>query len=128
MKLGNVVVSGFLAASFVAIGAISIHSQEKRATVKGYVIDSSCAFTKGLKKPISAECARACAKAGSALVILADNGTVYWPISDEMPATGQNEKLMKYAGQMVTAKGKVFERGGSHAMVIEEIEAAPASK
>jgi len=45
-----------------------------------------------------------------------------------MPATGQNGKLMRYAGQMVTAKGKVFERGGAHAMVIEEIEPAPPSK
>lgn len=128
MKLAKVVASGFLAASLVSIAGISIHSQEKRTTVTGYVIDSSCTFTKGLKEPTSVECARACAKAGSALVILADNGTVYWPISDQMPATGQNEKLVKYAGQMVTAKGKVFERGGSHAIVIEEIGAAPTSK
>jgi hypothetical protein len=128
MNLGKAVLGGFLAVCVVAIAGTSTHSQEKRATVKGYVIDSSCMFTKGLKKPISAECAQTCAKAGSALVILADNGTVYWPISDQMPATGQNERLMKYAGQMVTAKGKVFERGGSHAMVIEEIEAAPPTK
>ena len=39
-------------------------------TINGYVLDSACAFTKGLKKPISAECAIACAKAGSPLVIL----------------------------------------------------------
>lgn len=29
----------------------------KPTTVKGYVLDSACAFTKGLKKPISKECA-----------------------------------------------------------------------
>lgn len=128
MNVRKMAVGAAFAASFLAVAGTAIRSQEKRATVKGYVIDSSCTFTKGLKKPISAECAQTCAKAGSALVILADNGTVYWPISDQMPATGQNEKLMKYAGQMVTAKGKVFERGGAHAMVIEEIEAAPAGK
>ncbi len=128
MNLRKMAVAAALAASLLAAAGTAMRSQEKRATVKGYVIDSSCTFTKGLKKPISAECAQTCAKAGSALVILADNGTVYWPISDQMPAAGQNEKLMKYAGQMVTAKGKVFERGGSHAMVIEEIEAAPAVK
>src|SRR5438445_13675739 len=82
----------------------------KPATVKGYVLDSACAFTKNLDKPISADCARACAKAGSPLVILDDDGTVYWPIADTTPATGQNEKLMKFAGQKVTAKGKVFQR------------------
>ena len=51
----------------------------KSITVKGYVLDSACAFTKNLEKPISPDCARACAKAGSPLVILADDGTVYSP-------------------------------------------------
>ena len=91
-------------------------------TVKGYVIDSACTFTKQLKKPISPECAVACAKAGSPLVILSDNDTIYWPISDATPSSGQNEKLLPFAGQRVTATGKVFDRGGSHAMVVDKIE------
>lgn len=95
----------------------------KAATVKGYVLDSACAFTKGLKKPISADCATACAKAGSPLVILSDNGTIYWPIADTTPSSGQNDKLLPFAGQKVTATGKTFERGGSTALVIEKIEA-----
>src|SRR5271169_3992357 len=95
----------------------------KSTTVKGYVLDSACAFTKGLKKPISAECATACAKAGSPLVILTDSGTIYWPIADTTPSSGQNDRLLPFAGQKVTATGKVFERGGSTALVIEKIEA-----
>ena len=94
----------------------------KTETVQGYVLDSACAFTKGLDKPISRDCAVACAKAGSPLVILAANGTIYWPIADTTPSSGQNEKLLPFAGQKVTATGKVFERGGSHAFVIEKIE------
>ena len=39
-------------------------------TVKGYVLDFACAFTKGLSKPISKQCATSCANAGSQLVIL----------------------------------------------------------
>jgi len=92
-------------------------------TVKGYVLDSACAFTKGLKKPISAECATACAKAGSPLVILSDTGTVYWPIADTTPSSGQNDRLLPFAGQKVSASGRVFARGGSTAIVIEKIEA-----
>jgi len=92
--------------------------------VKGYVLDSACAFTKNLDKPISADCARACAKAGSPLVILAEDGTVYWPIADTTPSSGQNEKLLPFAGQKVTAKGLVFQRGGSSAIVIENLTAA----
>jgi hypothetical protein len=97
-------------------------------TVKGYVLDSACAFTKGIKKPISADCAVACAKAGSPLVILADNGTIYWPIADTTPSSGQNEKLLPFAGQKVSATGKVFQRGGSSALVIEKIEAQTSQK
>jgi hypothetical protein len=94
----------------------------KSVSVKGYVLDSACAFTKGLKKPISSQCAEACAKAGSPLVILSDNGTIYWPIADTTPSSGQNEKLMPFAGQKVTASGKTFQRGGSTAIVIDKIE------
>ena len=108
--------------------AAIVRAQEKRSTIKGYVLDSSCAFTKNLKKPVSPECAVACAKGGSPLVILTDDGTVYWPISESVPATGQNQRLMKFAGQMVTATGKVYERGGSRALVIEQIEVLRAEQ
>ncbi len=94
----------------------------KTVTVKGYVLDSACAFTKGLKKPVSAECATACAKAGSPLVILSPAGTIYWPIADTTPSTSQNDKLLPFAGQNVTVSGKVFMRGGSNAIVISKIE------
>ena len=60
-------------------------------------------------------------------MILTDDGTIYWPIADTTPSTGQNEKLMPFAGQKVTASGKVYERSGSKALVIEKIEAV-ASK
>ena len=98
----------------------------KTVSVNGYVLDSACAFTKGLQKPVSPQCALACAKAGSPLVILADSGTIYWPIADTTPSAGQNEKLMPFAGQRVTASGKVYARGGSSAIVIEKIGAEAA--
>jgi hypothetical protein len=92
-------------------------------TVRGYVLDSACAFTKGLSKPISKQCAISCAKGGSPLVILANDGSIYWPITDTTPSSGQNSKLLPFAGDKVTATGKIYERGGSKAMVIEKIEA-----
>src|SRR5437667_12751156 len=97
-------------------------------TLKGYVLDSACAFTKGLSKPISKQCATSCANTGSPLVILADDGTIYWPIADTMPSSGQNPKLLPFAGGKVTATGKVYQRGGSKAIVIEKIEAPAAQK
>ncbi|HUE52376.1 MAG TPA: hypothetical protein VMO80_08550 [Terriglobales bacterium] len=97
-------------------------------TVKGYVLDSACAFTKGLSKPISKQCATSCANAGSQLVILADDGTIYWPIADTTPSSGQNPKLLPFAGDKVTASGKIYERGGSKAIAIEKIAAQSAPK
>lgn len=104
------------------LGSLLWAAAPKTETVQGYVLDSACAFTKGLEKPISRDCALACAKAGSPLVILSANGTIYWPIADTTPSSGQNDKLIPFAGQKVTATGKVFERGGSRAFVIEKIE------
>jgi hypothetical protein len=45
-----------------------------------------------------------------------------------MPATGQNPRLLEYAGKKVAAQGKVFERGGSHAIAIEKIDVLPEGK
>jgi hypothetical protein len=98
--------------------------EARTVTVKGYAIDSACTFTKNLKKPVSEECAQACAKAGSPVVILGDDGAIYWPTTNVMPATSQNEKLLPFAGKRVAVTGKLYERGGSKALIIEKIEAA----
>jgi len=127
MHLRNVLVQLALPVVLLAV-AFAASGNGKPDTIRGYVLDSACAFTKNLKKPISPECAVACAKAGSPLVILSDDGTIYWPISDATPSSGQNEKLLPFAGQKVTATGKVFERGGSRAVVIDKVESMASSK
>lgn len=94
------------------------------ATMKGWVIDSACTFTKHfLEKPISSECAIACAKKGSPLVIQADDGNIYLPISDKTPADGQNARLLPFAGKRVVVTGTTYERSGAHAIVIAKIQA-----
>jgi type 1 fimbria pilin len=114
--------TALFAVALVSAGALL--AQQKTVTVEGYVLDSACAFTKNLEKPISRECALACAKEGSQLVILTKDGTIYWPIDSATPAKGQNARLLEFAGNRVTATGKLYNRGGSHALVIEQIAAA----
>jgi type 1 fimbria pilin len=120
----------FLACAIFLVAAVlvSTAADAPSVTVKGYVIDSACAFTKDLAKPISKQCALACANAGSSLVILGDNGTIYWPIAETTPASGQNSKLVPFAADKVVVTGRVYERGGSKAMVIEKVEAQAAQK
>jgi hypothetical protein len=116
----------FCAALLFSIATLALLSfaDTPAVTVKGYVLDSACAFTKSLDKPISKECAISCARAGSQLVILAEDGTIYWPIGDTMPSSGQNPKLLPFAGEKVTVTGKIYQRGGSKAIVIDKIASA----
>jgi hypothetical protein len=127
MKTNGIASTIFLAALLVS-GIVLNAADAPTVTVKGYVLDSACAFTKDLKKPISKECATSCANAGSQLVILAADGTIYWPIADTTPSSGQNSRLLPFAGAKVTASGKIYQRGGSKAIVIEKIEAQAAEK
>ncbi len=118
--------STLCAALILAVGLAQAMTETKGtpATVTGWVLDSACAYTKGLEKPISRDCAIACAKKGSPLVILSDDGVIFLPISGETPALGQNQKLMPFAGQRVKATGRTFARASSQALVIDKIEAA----
>ncbi len=109
-----------IAAIFMSVSGLAAEQK----TVTGWVLDSACAITKGLKKPISADCAVMCAKKGSPLVLLLDNGLIYWPIADTMPADGQNERLLPFAGKRVTVTGKAYKQGGSNSIVIEKIAEA----
>jgi hypothetical protein len=40
-----------------------------------------------------------------------------------MPAEGQNERLMEFAGKRVVVTGKVYQRAGSRAIVIAKVQA-----
>lgn len=120
----------FLLAGIFLAGTVSIAAETTSTRVEGYIVDSACAFVKNVKKPLEGgQCAVDCAKSGSPLVLLTDDGKIYWPISDEMPAKGQNARLMEYAGKRVTIQAKaLYERGGSNAMVIDKIEVKADSK
>ena len=121
-----------LAATTVVVccSALAADSGSK-VTVSGWVIDSACAYTKGLDKPIGVACAKACAKNGSPLVILRDDGTIFLPIDSKTPSSSQNSRLMPFAGERVTVIGTDYVRNGSHGLVIEQItpgSAKPAAQ
>jgi hypothetical protein len=114
--LPSVLIAAFLLTAF--------SSDQSTKSMKGYVIDSSCAITKNLSKPTSAQCAAACARKGSPLMILSDDGNLYLPVSTSVPSANQNPRLTKFAGQRVSVTGKTYESHGAKAIQIEKIEAA----
>lgn len=103
------------------VRSVKVAKNGTEVTISGWVLDSACAYTKGLDKPVGVECAKACAKNGSPLVILREDGTIFLPIDDQMPASSMNAKLMPFAGERVTVVGKDYVRNGSHGLIIEKI-------
>ena len=76
MKLTAILAKAAIPCALLVVAAYVSVADTPSLTVKGYVLDSACAFTKDLSKPISKQCATSCANAGSPLVILADDGTI----------------------------------------------------
>jgi len=64
------------------------------------VLDSACAFTKNLEKPISRELrADVARRRVRQLVILSDDGFNLLADRETTPATGQNARLLEFRGR-----------------------------
>jgi hypothetical protein len=97
---------------------------QARATIEGLVRDVACPVQnpEATTTHLSMKCLRACARKGSPLVILTKEGELYFPISAQMPDDGQRNKLRPFLGKYVRATGAVYERKGTHAIMIEQME------
>jgi hypothetical protein len=95
----------------------------KQLTIEGLVRDIACPIQnkESTATRFNLQCAIQCAKLGSPLVILTDDGTMYIPISNSMPDEDQRPRLLPFAGKYVTAQGVVYERAGTKAIVISDI-------
>ena len=93
-------------------------------TISGLVRDIACPIQnkESTARRFNRECALACARQGSPLAVLTDNGTMYLPISASMPDSDQRPKLVPFVGKYVQAVGDVYERKGLHAIVIRQIK------
>ena len=94
------------------------------ATIEGLVRDVACPIQNldNHATSLSLKCTEDCVRGGSPLVILTQDGQLYFPISAKMPDTDQRKQLMPFVGKYVRASGIVFERTGTHAIVITEIK------
>jgi hypothetical protein len=92
-------------------------------SVVGYLRDSGCVHRyPEFVKPAPNGCVEACVRAGSPLVLLTKDGQIYHPISADIPDTDVRAKMMPFAGKLVKVTGHVYERGGSKAIALEQIE------
>ena len=93
------------------------------AAIEGLVRDVACPIQNhdSTATDFNLECALACARSGSPLIILTKAGDIYFPITDKMPDPSQRQRLMPFVGKYVRASGQVFERNGTRAIAITEI-------
>jgi hypothetical protein len=119
--------AGFLWIGLTATGK-SQNQKEQPAPAKkivaGLVRDIACPIQNkaSTSRKFNLECAKQCAKQGSPLAILTDDGTLYFPISEGMPDTDQRARLLPFLGKYVRVSGETYERAGTHAIVIREIK------
>jgi hypothetical protein len=95
-----------------------------KQTIEGLVRDVACPIQNldNHATSMSRKCVQDCLKGGSPLIILTKDDRLYLPISAKMPDTDQRQVLMPFVGKYVLASGIVFERNGTHAIVVTEIK------
>src|ERR1700722_7248835 len=93
-------------------------------TIEGLVRDVACPIQNldNHATSMGGKCVQDCVKSGSPLVFFTKKYWLYFPISAKMPDTDQRPILMPFVGKYVRASGIVFERTGTHAIVITEIK------
>jgi hypothetical protein len=94
--------------------------------ITGYVRDVACLVRNpkagAATTPLTVDCMKKCVRGGSPVAILTEEGNLYTPISDMIPDLNARAKMLPYVGKYVKASGKMFARGGYHAISIKKIE------
>jgi len=93
------------------------------STIVGDVRDSACVHRfHEVVKPLPNGCVQACVRAGSPLVVLTRDEKIYHPISAEMPDLDVRGKLLPFVGKYVKITGHAYNRSGSEAVSVENVE------
>jgi hypothetical protein len=108
-----------------AARGVTAEADGKPGTIVGYLRDTACMYRVPTVTESTNDCMKDCIRAGAPLGILTTDGILYHPISRSLPDSDVRKQLIPYAGKYVKAKGKLFERGGSHAIAIDKITVVP---
>lgn len=108
-----------------AARGVTAEADGKSGTIVGYLRDTACMYRVPSVTESTNDCMKDCIRAGAPLGILTTEGVLYHPISRKLPDSDVRKNLVPYAGHYVKAQGKLFERGGSHAIAIEQIVVVP---
>jgi hypothetical protein len=115
-----------LALGFIALSAQPATAQMQVAestpiTLTASVVDLSCNSVYGAAGPDHRMCSQACFDQGIPLALLAQDGTLYVPVTMAMGQERGDKDLRGHAEHTVTVTGKVIKRGGMNTILIESI-------
>lgn len=114
--IGSMLVAGLTVLSFSAFG------QQKTTTLKGEVLDMSCYMGHGAHGPGHKMCAQMCLNKGLPAGLLTSNGQVYLLVEDHDKANAYKD-VIKHAADNVTITGRVSDKNGVQALVVEDVKA-----
>ena len=123
--LGAAVVGLFLTISASAQNKGKTDSCDEGVSgrIEGLVRDIACPIQnhQSTSRDFNLQCALDCAKQGSPLIILTDDGKIYIPTSQQMPDKSERAKLLPLVGKRVKATGLVCERNGTPSISIANL-------
>ena len=95
-----------------------------KTTIVGHIVGTACYMGHESIGEKHLACATECAKAGIPLAILeSGTGKLYLPLATDHHSSA-NKQLMPYIEKGVRVNGRVVEKGGLKAIVIDTIEGA----
>lgn len=122
LKLGMRGLATSVLVAGLSVLSLSAFGQEKTATLKGEVLDMSCYMGHGAKGSGHKQCAEMCLKKGLPAGLLTSSGQVYLLVEDHDKADAYST-VIKHAADQVEVTGKVANKNGVQALVVEEVKA-----
>ena len=105
------------------VGLLAVPVAAATVTVKGEVVEFSCAFEKGAagRGEAHSACALTCAREGKPVGVLTDD-TIY-EVTGDFTAS-KNARLLDFVAKVVTITGEVIERDGKKLLNVKTIRVA----
>lgn len=112
--IGSLLIAGLTVMSMSAFG-------QDAKTLKGEVLDMSCYMGHGAHGQKHKMCAKMCLKKGLPAGLLTSSGDVYLLIEDHDKAKAY-ETAIQHAAENVQITGKVINKNGVQALVVEKVK------
>ena len=104
----------------VFTGPLTTRAQEE-ATVQGEIVDLECYMPRGGHGAAHKTCAATCAKKGSPMAVLTDDGVLYL-LLDDRGTSDSYQFAKRLAGERATVSGKTFNKQGVSSIVISSVK------